>query len=146
VRSFREQRQARLDRLYEIEAQSPVLDPDFTDIVLAYGIELHEWVVAWCSRLERQLERRVSLTEVATLSGVVECPCTQPAHAGHVDRVDGEGVQDFRDHELEVIELCADRVQQDQRRLAGTAFRYLSRVPSASLAYSISPDGDHVRV
>jgi aryl-alcohol dehydrogenase-like predicted oxidoreductase len=26
------------------------------------------------------------------------------------------------------------------------AFRYLSRVPSASLAYSISPDGDHVRV
>lgn len=43
-----------------------MLDADFTDIVLAYGIELHEWVVAWCSRLERQLERRVSLTEVAT--------------------------------------------------------------------------------
>jgi DNA-binding PadR family transcriptional regulator len=66
VRSFREQRQARLDRLYEVEAQSPVLDPDFTDVVLAYGIELHEWVVAWCSRLERQLDRRVNRGELAT--------------------------------------------------------------------------------
>ena len=26
------------------------------------------------------------------------------------------------------------------------AFKYLKRVPSASVAYSISPDGDHVLV
>jgi hypothetical protein len=28
--------------------------------------------------------------------------------------MDGEGVLEFRDYELEVIELPADRVQQDQ--------------------------------
>jgi PadR family transcriptional regulator AphA len=65
VRSFRAQRQARLDRLYETEALTPIIDADFSDIVLAYGIELHEFVIAWCHRLERRLERKIRAAEAA---------------------------------------------------------------------------------
>jgi hypothetical protein len=38
----------------------------------------------------------------------------RPAHAREVDRVDRERVGDLRDDELEVVELCAHRVHQDQ--------------------------------
>src|SRR5207249_9712600 len=56
-----------------------------------------------------------------------------PAHAGHVDRVDRAGVGDLRDHELEVIELGADRVQQDQRLRAGTLLQVPQTRPVAEL-------------
>src|SRR5213080_3713129 len=57
----------------------------------------------------------------------------RPAHAGHVDRVNGEGVGDLRDRELEVIELGADRVQQDQCRRAGTRLQVPQTRPVAEL-------------
>jgi hypothetical protein len=53
-------------------------------------------------------ERRLGVTRAR--------PDVGPAHSGQVDSVDGEGLQNPRDHQLEVIELRADRVQQDQRR------------------------------
>src|SRR5213080_4926988 len=56
-----------------------------------------------------------------------------PAHAGHVDRVNREGVGDLRDYELEVIELGADRVQQDQRRRTGTRLQVPQARPVAEL-------------
>jgi PadR family transcriptional regulator AphA len=64
VRSFRAQRQAVLERLYEVEAGIPE-DAGFPGVTLAYGIELHEWVVGWCARLERQLERKARMVGAA---------------------------------------------------------------------------------
>jgi DNA-binding PadR family transcriptional regulator len=62
-RSFR-QRRAMLDRLYEVEAGIPA-DAGFPAVALAYGIELHERVVGWCARLERQLERKARMVGAA---------------------------------------------------------------------------------
>jgi DNA-binding PadR family transcriptional regulator len=53
VRSIRTERQARLDRLREIEGGNPA---GFPAVVLEYGIEFHEWSIDWCSRLEHELE------------------------------------------------------------------------------------------
>jgi hypothetical protein len=64
VRSFRAQRRAVLDRLYEVEA-AIAADARFPAVALAYGIELHEWVVGWCARLERQLERKARMVGAA---------------------------------------------------------------------------------
>jgi PadR family transcriptional regulator AphA len=64
VRSFRAQQRAVLDRLYEIEAGIPA-DAGFPAVALAYGIERHDWMVGWCARLERQLERRARMVGAA---------------------------------------------------------------------------------
>ncbi len=52
IRSFREQRQARLDRLRQISADAGAGAAD-SEIVLEYGIGLHKWVVEWCLAIER---------------------------------------------------------------------------------------------
>jgi len=53
VGSLRATRQAILDALREIERTKAPLG--FPGVVLGYGIELHEWGLDWCDRLERSL-------------------------------------------------------------------------------------------
>lgn len=53
VRHFAAERRAILDKLREIERAAPT---GFPGVVLAYGIEFHEWVLDWSARLERSLE------------------------------------------------------------------------------------------
>jgi PadR family transcriptional regulator, regulatory protein AphA len=55
VQAFRREREAILEKLREIDAgKAPGA---FPQVVLSYGIEFHEWVVGWCLRLERRLEK-----------------------------------------------------------------------------------------
>ena len=53
VRNFKVEREAILERLRGIDQERV---GGFPSVVLAYGIEHHEWVVEWCARLERRLE------------------------------------------------------------------------------------------
>ena len=53
VRNLRVERESTLKRLRQID-QGRV--GGFPGVVLAYGIEHHEWIVDWCARLERRLE------------------------------------------------------------------------------------------
>jgi DNA-binding PadR family transcriptional regulator len=53
VRNFKGEREAILERLRQIEQERV---EGFPGVVLAYGIEHHEWIVDWCARLERRLE------------------------------------------------------------------------------------------
>jgi DNA-binding PadR family transcriptional regulator len=53
VRNIEAERLAILDRLREIEKGDV---HGFPAVVLAYGIEFHEWAVDWLARLERRLE------------------------------------------------------------------------------------------
>ena len=65
AQAFRRERQAILNRLREIEALAPKERSSCALVVLAYGIEFHEWAVDWCSRLERRLEREMRSKAVA---------------------------------------------------------------------------------
>jgi PadR family transcriptional regulator, regulatory protein AphA len=64
VRSFRAARQATLDRLREVGTEDGKAPAGFPALVLGYGIEHYEWVIDWCSRLERRLEEMATQTEV----------------------------------------------------------------------------------
>jgi PadR family transcriptional regulator AphA len=55
VRSLREQQEAVLGRLRDVERAIPKGAAGFRPLVLAYGIGLHEWIVDWCTKLERRL-------------------------------------------------------------------------------------------
>jgi PadR family transcriptional regulator AphA len=56
VRAFKRERKAILDKLRKIEIEPGKGQGAFPLIVLSYGIEFHEWVIRWCTRLERRLE------------------------------------------------------------------------------------------
>jgi DNA-binding PadR family transcriptional regulator len=56
TRQLQAERQAILDRLREIERTLPEDVPTSHVDVLRYGIEFHEWVVAWCARLADRLD------------------------------------------------------------------------------------------
>jgi PadR family transcriptional regulator AphA len=60
LRTFLADREAVLERLYEIREQSaPILrERPFPSLALEYGIEQHEWIVEWLRGAERRLERR----------------------------------------------------------------------------------------
>ena len=58
LRAFRAERQAILDRLRQIERGRKPGMRWFPGLVLRYGIDFHEWVVAWCDRAEQQLASR----------------------------------------------------------------------------------------
>ena len=55
VRDLRDQRQGVLDRLRTVEASLPPHASGYRTVVLDYGLGMHEWVVEWCSELERRL-------------------------------------------------------------------------------------------
>ena len=55
LRSIRGARQAVLDRLREIERLDKVRPGTSRNLVLQYGIGHYEWIVQWCSEMERQL-------------------------------------------------------------------------------------------
>ncbi len=57
VRAFKREREAVLAGLRAVEAGLPTGASGFPLVVLAYGLELHEWAIDWCSRLERRLEQ-----------------------------------------------------------------------------------------
>ena len=59
VRSVRAERQTVLDRLREIDRTRPRGVGAFPPLVLAFGIELHEWMVDWYERLETELAEGV---------------------------------------------------------------------------------------
>ena len=55
VRDLRDQRQAVLDRLRAVEASLPPHVGGFPTVVLDYGLGMHQWMVEWCSELEKRL-------------------------------------------------------------------------------------------
>jgi DNA-binding PadR family transcriptional regulator len=61
VRSFKAAREAILERLREIERT--IAPAGFPGVVLAYGIEFHEWGLEWAARLERRLQRSAAQRE-----------------------------------------------------------------------------------
>jgi DNA-binding PadR family transcriptional regulator len=65
VRAFRREREAILEKLRAIDVPSGKGQGSFPLVVLSYGIEFHEWVIGWCSRLERRLEKATAEQEVS---------------------------------------------------------------------------------
>jgi PadR family transcriptional regulator AphA len=59
VRSFKTHRRSLLNRLREIEATTEKTPSGFPAVVLDYGLELYNWAVEWCDRLEQRLEQRL---------------------------------------------------------------------------------------
>ena len=57
LRAMQTDRAERLEELRAIESRL-----GFTPLVLRFGIDLHEWMVEWCSRAEREVSK---LEEVA---------------------------------------------------------------------------------
>ena len=67
-----------------------------------------------CERDVREIERLHELDDGTPqrMLRVIRARCdVRPTHAGKVDRMDGKGIGELRDHELEVIELRANGVQ-----------------------------------
>jgi hypothetical protein len=64
VRAFRREREAILEKLRAIDVTPGKVEGSFPLVVLSYGIEFHEWVIGWCSRLERRLEKTTAEAKV----------------------------------------------------------------------------------
>jgi len=57
IAAKRRQHAATLDQLREIEPAVRAFDDPHPHVVLRYGIELNEWMLAWCDRATGELER-----------------------------------------------------------------------------------------
>lgn len=56
VRSMRTRHAATVERLRAIEPAAAASDERFPHLILEYGLGMHQWVVDWCDRAQRELE------------------------------------------------------------------------------------------
>jgi PadR family transcriptional regulator AphA len=65
VRDLRADRERTLERLRQIKERAGLEDGDSRELVLAYGIAVHEWEVEWFKRAEKRLAKRAPKGRVA---------------------------------------------------------------------------------
>lgn len=58
LRAMRDERSAQLAELHDVAEYSHGLIPDMPQLVLDYGLGLHEHMISWCDRAIRELEGR----------------------------------------------------------------------------------------